>query len=235
MKDLLSFFTRIPVGRGSAEPEDLYLLVLVAAVIAFLPTVVFLITEGVLPRAVVSILSILSIYSITGLIHTDGLSDFSDGIMKKGLKDEKIRAMKDVNTGTAGLFSLVVLILGEFYAISDVRTSFLSVLSFFLVSEVSAKFSMIVGLTIFPTPDSGLAHSFKMRARRYDIPLFLLISLPIALISWRIWLNVFAGGLISAVVGLVSVRNFSFVNGDALGAMNEISRVVTMWLICLGL
>jgi len=55
------------------------------------------------------------------------------------------------------------------------------------------------------------------------------------MISWKIWLDVFAGGVISIIIGLISLKNFSYVSGDSLGAMNEISRVVTMWLMCLGL
>lgn len=235
MKSLVSFFTRIPVGGVAEGPSRLYLLVVVSALIALFPVVVFLITFQFLPRILVSILSLLSIYTTTGLLHVDGLSDFADGIMKKGSKEEKIKAMKDVNTGAAGLFSMILVIISEVYAISVVGVQIQTVILFFLVSEISSKFSMLVGLTFFPSPDSGLAHMLKGSTKKYDIPVFLAISLPVLFISFRIWLNILVGGAVSIVVGLISLKNFSFVNGDSLGAMNEISRAVTMWLICLGL
>jgi len=235
MRTLLSFFTRIPVGGSEEHPGKLYLLIIVAAIISLFPVAIFLLTYRFLPRTLVSILSIISIYGVTGLIHVDGLADFSDGIMKKGTREEKVKAMKDVNTGIAGIFSVVLVLLGEFYAISTIRISLFSILSFFLVSEISAKFSMLVGLTVFKAPDAGLAHDFKLGTKKYDAPIFLLISLPIIMISWKIWLDVFAGGVISIIIGLISLKNFSYVSGDSLGAMNEISRVVTMWLMCLGL
>jgi adenosylcobinamide-GDP ribazoletransferase len=235
MKSLLSFFTRIPVHNVNKEPAHLYLLVVVSALIALFPLAVFLVTFRFLPRVLVSILSLISIYAVTGLLHIDGLLDFADGIMKKGTKEEKIKAMKDVNTGAAGIFLLLMVILAEFYAINTFEIQTYMIVLLFLVSEISSKFSMLVGLTFFPSPDSGLANFFKGKVKKYDIPIFLVISLPIILISWKIWLDILAGGAISIAIGFISMQNFSFVNGDSLGAMNEISRAVTMWLICLGL
>ena len=52
----------------------------------------------------VSLLVVTSIAIITGIHHADGLADFADGLMVKGSKEKKLKAMKDVSTGSAGIW-----------------------------------------------------------------------------------------------------------------------------------
>ena len=51
---------------------------------------------------------VASIALMTGIHHTDGLADFADGLMTKGSKEKKRKAMKDLSVGSAGIFSIVI-------------------------------------------------------------------------------------------------------------------------------
>lgn len=236
MRSLISFFTRIP-ARGDVEraSNSLYLITLVAIIIALFPLILFIIIYRFVPRILLTIILLLSIYAVTGLLHLDGLADFSDGIMKKGTKDEKIRVLKDVNTGIGGTFSVIMVILIEFYAINSLRINLIQVAAFFIISEISAKLSMLYGLILFNAPEQGLAHEFKKSAKRSYLIIAVLLTTPLIIIFKITYFNIFVGIVISLIIGNLSNKNFGFVNGDSLGAMNEISRAATMWLICLGL
>jgi len=236
MRSLISFFTRIPAGGDISDiSSDLYLITLLAVIISLFPLSIFLIFYKFVPRILLSLVVIVTIYAVTGLLHLDGLADFSDGVMKKGKREDKIKVLKDPNTGVSGTFSVIFLVLAEFYAINAIKINILDIASFFVLSEISGKLSMLSGLTFFKSPESGLAYEFKKGVKNYYIIAAIAITFPLILIFRLIYLNILTGIVISLVIGWISINNFGFVNGDALGAMNEISRVVTMWLICLGL
>src|SRR3712207_9148749 len=49
---------------------------------------------------------------ITGVHHTDALADFADGLMAKGSKEVKHKAMLDPAVGSAGVAVLVIFFFG---------------------------------------------------------------------------------------------------------------------------
>lgn len=234
MKDLFSFFTRIPIrGDLVRASKQVYLLNLLGFIISLVPFAVYQLTFRFLPRELTPLIVLISIFSITGLIHIDGLSDLADGIVKKGDKESKIKALKDVNTGVAGTMFVLFDLLGIYLAIYTFHGSFLDSLAFFSISEISAKTSMLSGIAFFKAPDLGLSHIFKSNYKSWYFPIGIMTILPFfILFSWSILISL-SGILIGLLVGLISVRNFGFVNGDAIGAMNEISRVTTMWILCI--
>ncbi len=234
MKDLFSFFTRIPInGDLERASKQVYLLNVLGFVISLVPFTIYQVTVRFLPKELSSLLTLISMFLIIGLIHLDGLSDFADGIVKKGDRDSKIKALKDVNTGIAGTSFVLFDILAIFLAIYTFHGSFLNSLAFFSVSEISAKTSMLSGLAFFNAPDNGLAHVFKMNYRNWYLPIAIISIAPLfLLIHWLILVSLI-GIAIGLLVGYISIRNFGFVNGDAIGAMNEISRAAVMWILCI--
>ena len=91
---------------------------------------------------IVSLLVVASIAVVTGIHHTDGLADFADGLMTKGSKEKKLKAMKDVATGSAGIVSVVLYIVGAIIALS--LSSGFELFKIILLSEILSKFSMVL-------------------------------------------------------------------------------------------
>ena len=82
---LISFFTRIPVGRKIEYKEEnflkaLNLYSLLGAVIGFLLVIVYLIFNNTYINLLRGLILTLSYIAITGGIHLDGTADTSDGI-----------------------------------------------------------------------------------------------------------------------------------------------------------
>ncbi|MBA5941783.1 MAG: adenosylcobinamide-GDP ribazoletransferase [Methanophagales archaeon] len=170
MRDLISFLTQIPVKKVvniDAVTVNSHLFPFVGLLIGLIVAVVAFIVFGFLVVAVparaeiAALLTLLVLYLLTGLLHIDGLADFSDGLMAQGSRAEKRRAMKDAKIGIAGLFAVIILLLLSLSAIETVGAEFISTVAafdfnllyldpitvydfaaVFIIAEVSAKLSM---------------------------------------------------------------------------------------------
>ena len=217
MKNLLPFFTRIPV-RGDFEKirEELWALPLLAPLTSALGTLVLYLN---LPLA--NVLAVLVLYLTIGLLHLDGLADWADGVMVKGDRERKIKAMKDLNTGIAGVFAVVMVLFLQVYSLP-----FLPFYALYL-AELNSKFAMLLALATKKPLGWGLGAYFMegMNGRQLGIGtvLYLLLLLLIVYIEPRS-LSSILGLLAGAYVVHVSLRNFGGLNGDCIGAVAEITR-----------
>lgn len=233
LKSVFSFFTTIPV-KGDIELAggSLYALPLVSFIIVLPAATVKYLLDLRFPPVLASIVSISLLYGLTGIIHLDGLSDMFDGIAKQGGTEQKIKAMKDVNTGVAGTAAIVIVIMTETFALSEINGSFLLILSFLLTAELSAKLSMLTVLA-FGDFREGLGMMFKDSFKIRHFFYFLLISLIFIFLIRYYWFMLAAGFATGYIFTRISKRYFGGASGDIIGAANELSRVITMLLMCL--
>ncbi|ACS33040.1 adenosylcobinamide-GDP ribazoletransferase [Thermococcus gammatolerans] len=217
MRNLLPFFTRIPVkGDFERVRNELWALPLLAPLTSALATLVLYLE---LPLS--NVLAILALYFTTGLLHLDGLADWADGVMVKGDRERKIKAMKDLNTGIAGVFAVVMVFLLQVYS--------LPLLPFYALylAELNSKFAMLLALATRKPLGQGLGAYFMegMNGRQLTLgtALYLLLLLPVAYIEPRS-ISSLLGLLAGAYVIRLSLRNFGGLNGDCIGAVAEITR-----------
>ncbi len=223
MKSLISFFTRIPV-EGSLEDaaEKAYLLPFVAVLISFPASLSFYFLNLHVDSKLSALISLAVIYFISGLIHLDALADFADGIYARSL-----RAMKDVNVGIAGTFALVFVVVGTLYSLSLFNSkSFYEIFLFFLTAEVGAKLSMVTMIAFSKPLNTGLGKLFieKMSKQKFVFSLILSIILTL---NFTVLIAVAVGLLMK----FISERTFGGVNGDCIGASNEITRLLLMMIM----
>lgn len=250
MRAVISFLTKIPTK--SADIYDVakqtYLFPVVGFIIGLMVYLVGYTSFRFLPREVGAIIITLSIYVVTGLIHLDGLADFSDGIMASGDRQKKILVMKDVKIGVGGIFSTVFILLITFYSISllgMVETSKnifgynMPMYEFgcaLVISEVSAKLSMNTCLVVGRKMSSGIGSIFILHSTLTKYVIACLISTLIGILLTGFYFVIVYTGVVTAllIVGLAH-KNFGGVNGDVIGASNEIARVATLlvWLVVL--
>jgi adenosylcobinamide-GDP ribazoletransferase len=247
MKNVLSFLTRIPIKSTDIEDAayNQYLFPLVGMIIGFIASITGIISMRFFSKEIGALFTILSIYFVTGLIHLDGLSDFSDGLMASGSKQKKISAMKDVSIGIGGIFSVVFVLLTSFFVISDLgemvttagRHEYIFMYQFgcvVIMSEVSAKLSMNTCIVLGREMSDGIGSLFinNSTVRKYCVAVALSVLVGIVLTGF--YFIVVLTGLATAIVVVnIAHKNFGSVNGDALGASNEISRTVTLliWMV----
>ena len=220
---LLQFTTILPLGRQ----QDLmnfarhsYLYPCAGYIIGGLVALpVFFIAD----RAVAAAVTVALLLLITGAHHFDGLLDLGDGLMAHGDRERRISALTDRSVGAGGIAAGITVTLLLFAGLMASP----AVIYAIIIGEVCAKFSMAF-LTGYGTPFREGIHSYLHQYSRPVFPFIAaLLCIPLVL------LPVSPSGLaVSAIVMvacplilfLVSKRLFGGVNGDVVGASNEITR-----------
>jgi adenosylcobinamide-GDP ribazoletransferase len=235
MKALISLFqftTVLPLGKSQdleyfARKSYLYPIAGydIGSLIA-LP--LLLIADHIIAAAIAIALLIL----LTGAHHFDGLLDFGDGLMAHGDREQRIRALTDRNVG-AGAIALGISV--TLLAFAGLQGS-PSIIVAIIVGEVCAKYSMSF-LTAFGIP---FREGMQSYLHRYSKPYFPIISMLICLplIFLPIEPVKIFGAFLSMLICpmillLVSNRIFGGVNGDVVGASNEITRAIVILAIAL--
>jgi adenosylcobinamide-GDP ribazoletransferase len=229
---LLQFTTIIPLGK----PQDLeyfarhsYIYPLAGYIIGGLTALpLFFIADRNLAAAV----AIACILLISGAHHFDGLLDLGDGFMAHGSREARIRALTDRQIGAGGITAGIIVTLLLF---AGLLASPL-IISAVIIGEVCAKFSMAF-LTAYGTPFREGIHSYLHQFSRPYFP-FIAALFCIPLVFLPISPFKLAGAAITMVacpviLFIISRRLFGGVNGDIVGASNEITRALVILAIAL--
>ena len=229
---LLQFTTILPLGK----PQDLrdfarhsYIYPCAGYIIGGLTALpVFFIAD----RTIAAAVAIACIFLISGAHHFDGLLDLGDGLMAHGDREKRIRALTDRQVGAGGIaagITVTILLFAGLQASSSIIVAI-------LIGEVCAKFSMAL-LTACGTPFREGIHSylhqfskpyFPFVAALFCLPLVFLPVSPLRLAGAAI-----AMVICPVILSVISKRMFGGVNGDVVGASNEITRACVILIVAL--
>ncbi|MBQ7621060.1 MAG: adenosylcobinamide-GDP ribazoletransferase [Candidatus Methanomethylophilaceae archaeon] len=204
---------------------------------------------------VTAVLVLLTVYAGSKFLHFDGLTDFGDGMIVSGQQSDHIRALKDtlVGAGGIGVALITVLCSVAFYSMYDNRP--LMVLAFPAV-EVFVKNAMVIAASMGKPGNGMAARQVERTTSRSAVLGFIvsIIALAILLSVGGLFLNMYSGiewcdlfvpmivivivgMVVSTIIGMVMARTanrvFGMVNGDILGATNEVSRPFLVFFILL--
>jgi len=228
---VFSFLTIIPSSNATLEniAKYMYLFPIVGIVIGLLIGSFGFGLSFFLDPLLVSLLVVASIAIVTGIHHADGLADFADGLMVKGSKDRKLKAMKDLSTGSAGIVGIVLYLVGLIITIS--LTSGFDLFRAILISEILAKFSMVLMASLGNSASLGSNSSFVkiMKDKKKLAAAFIIMLIPVIVIGETTGLLMLGVTVILTVFLLViSNRSFGGITGDVLGATNELTRLASL-------
>ncbi len=170
-----------------------------------------------------------SIVIITGIHHTDGLCDFADGMMAKGTKEKKLKAMRDPAVGSAGVITIVLYAGGMIMALSMMK-GFALFQAIFL-SELLAKFVIVLQANRGSSAWQGLSSPFteSMKNKKKLAIAAALTIIPIILIGGMTGVIIIIAGVgMSFLLLILANRSFGGISGDVFGATNELVRLVSL-------
>ena len=204
---------------------------------------------------VTAVLVLLTVYAGSKFLHFDGLTDFGDGMIVSGQQSDHIRALKDTLVGAGGIGVALITVLCSVAFYSMCGTAAIAVLIFPAI-EVFVKNAMVVAASL-GKPGNGMAarqvERTTSRSAMFGM-IVSLVSLVILLAVGGLFLNLYSGRpwdellpvmiiiivvgmIVSTIVGCIMARTanrvFGMVNGDILGATNEVSRPFLIFLILL--
>ncbi|MEF8850711.1 MAG: adenosylcobinamide-GDP ribazoletransferase [Candidatus Bipolaricaulota bacterium] len=227
----LAFETTFPIGKGEE-----YFLSFVER--PFLFPVIGLIVGGFLggigillsfiPPFIGASLFMVGLYLICGILHTDGLADFADGLVTGGTHAERRAVMKDEKTGAAGLVTILVtnllLFAGlvELFAVKEPLFLFFVILS----AEVLSRETTLSLLVVGRSAHEGLGSTFIEKAGPWGWVRGTFISVAVLAVFWSpLALVPLAVALVAGYVVLrLGYRVIGGLNGDIVGAAVEFTR-----------
>ena len=239
LKNALAFLTIIPVGMdddGITQAAN-YMpsFPIIGALIGLATGVLLWGLQAILPSLIAGMLGLGFILLFTGAHHADGLLDFGDAIMILGSPEDKIRVMRDHQTGAGGLcLGLVVLSTTAFSMAALDRSIIIPSL---IVSEASSKFAMVLQAWAGNSAHEGLNTPFlqamheKPRWMRLGIAFFLTLAISVVTLRFAGAAMMLVGLLVAAVMLAIGKREFGGMTGDVMGATNELVRLVSLLVI----
>lgn len=253
LQSVLSFLTILPVARRRGDAaggsgywdirytaSNMHLFPVAGATIGIIVGAMAFGTSFFLHPLIVGLLVTGVLVILTGVHHTDALADFADGMMAKGGKEVKRKAMLDPAVGSAGVAALVLYFAGMivvFYAGGAI--SGLELFAGIVAAEVIAKYVMVLLASRGLSAWEGFSSPFTaaMKDRRKVIAATA-ITLP------TVWIA--GGGLAGGYAGLAALavslalaalmkhasdRSFGGISGDVLGASNEVARLASLLVL----
>lgn len=225
---VFSFLTIIPAGSSDLQTvaRHMYLFPVIGIAIGLLLGAAGWGMSFFLEPLVVGLLVAAGLVLITGIHHTDGLSDFADGLMVRGSKERKLEVMRDPKVGSAGIISIVF-----YVAAAVIALSFMKGFELFyaiLVGEIIAKFCMVLSASIGPSAWQGSNTMFidSMKDRKKLIIAGIITMAVIAAFQNHAgFVALGAAIVVTLIIVGVSRRSFGGISGDIMGAINELSRV----------
>lgn len=239
VKNSLAFLTVIPVGmdEDGVDQAAKYMpsFPVIGAMIGFATGILVWALDSFLPSLIVGTMGLGFVLLLTGVHHTDGLLDFGDALMFHGLPEDKMRIMRDQQTGAGGLTLGLIVLLTTAFSIAALDRSI--VIQTLTASEASAKFAMVFQAWAGRSARKGLNTSFveamhgRWRLLRLATAFSILIATSLVALHIVGLAVTFAGLLIAAVMLLISKRQFGGITGDVMGATNELARLASLLVV----
>ncbi len=254
VKCMVSFFTIIRIDVGQKEFDAMERRFWAAPVVGFLNGLLaaavclalVLLSASILLQAVAALATVMV---FSKFLHFDGLTDFGDGIVvSSGRREDHVRALKDSLIGAGGFGVALTVVLVTVACYADIAWYEGGIMAAVFAAEVLAKNAQVAAAA-FGEPGNGMAsRQVGLTDRASLVKSVILSAILLAVASlihfgvcrllgygfdWVIMAVCMALGLVlSVATGRVMAsaanRVFGFVNGDILGATNEISRAVML-------
>ena len=232
----LNFLTCIPLKpKNKIDKEEtkhtLAYFPLIGLIIGILLVVIYQLFSP-LSREIASLMVVISLIIITGVLHLDGFADALEGFYAGTTKEEILRIMRDTNRGTVAIVGLIVIILSKFLFLSKLPNNIIlpAIISMPILSRC-----MLV-LSIFTSDyarDDGKVSIFYQERHRVDF----FFAAAVCLFFLILFLQ-FKGIIVFIIVVALTLLLNKFITkkiggltGDTLGAINEISEALILFLL----
>jgi adenosylcobinamide-GDP ribazoletransferase len=232
IQSVLAFLTILPVGKQNQDiyyiAKNMYLFPAAGLVIGSIIGAMALGISDFLHPLLTGFLITGALVILTGVHHTDALADFADGLMAKGSKEIKHKAMLDPAVGSAGVATLVMYFAGMIIVFNIGFGSSLAIFTSIITAEVIAKYVMVLLANRGISAWEGFSSPF-IAAMKDRYKMIAATGIMVAIV----WFASSYAGFIALLISLmlaqllkyISSKSFGGVSGDVLGASNEITRL----------
>ncbi|GBC75005.1 Adenosylcobinamide-GDP ribazoletransferase [archaeon HR06] len=239
LASLIKFFTILPLKPHKDDltlaAKNIQLFPLIGFLLGLLSSLFYLFFSLLLPSLILGFLTFFFLSILNGFHHLDGLMDFGDGLMCKGSKEDKLKAMKDINLGVGGVSLGFFIISLTSLSLSLIPKGY--IIQSLVLVEGMAKFAMVILALIGNSAREGINRLFieeakKRKLRNFFISTILIFIIGIFLVRFLTLILLFFFSLLTTFfINLIAKRSFGGLTGDVFGATNEIVRMVSLLII----
>lgn len=228
----VQFLTRVPLRTASAVPHDRAVawFPVVGALIGVAVGGVFAATsELTASAAVAAAVAVVAGLLITGAFHEDGLADMSDAVAGGTTPQERLRILHDPLHGTYGVAALASSIVLRTAALASLSpaTGFAAAISAHTLGRTAA--TSVIG-RVGSARQSGLGATATDAVGEPGRTLGVITGLAVcaAATGWWVAMLVPVAALGTAAVVTVARRAFGGINGDVLGAVEQVTEIAVL-------
>ena len=235
IRSILGFLTILPVGKHDHDiyyvAKNMYLFPIAGLAIGAIIGAMALGISNFLHPLLTGFLITGALIIITGVHHTDALADLADGLMAKGSKEAKHKAMLDPAVGSAGVAALVMYFAGMIIVFNIGFGSGLMIFTSMITAEVISKYTMVLLANRGLSAWEGISSPFTV-AMKDMRKMLAATGIMVAIIGFASSYAGFAALAISLILAqlikYVSNKSFGGISGDVIGASNEITRLSSL-------
>jgi len=176
-------------------------------------------------RPVAALVDVITLATLSGALHLDGLCDAADGLYGRRSKEKALAIMKDSRIGAMGVVVLICCLGLKWAGLSAIdahRTVWL------VIIPAYARSTVLFGVKLLPygRPEGGTGHAFFQSpltpADYWGVAILLVLSL---FTGWPGFLVVNLGfAVLTAGILLYYKSKIKCITGDMLGAMIELAE-----------
>jgi adenosylcobinamide-GDP ribazoletransferase len=235
----IGFLSRVPVGRTERawdafrkRPATMVaagypigaVLALPMLLVGVLPDVVRV------PNTTIAFVFLVWVYLVTGITHLDGVTDLGDAAAVHGDVDRRRAVLKDSAIGAGGALALGAVLVGLTTAGIGLANAPVAAATMVISVEVAAKTGMATTVCLSEPRHEGLGAALLESSGPAALIAVVAVATPAALLTWpRGGPPLVGGGLVLVAAFTAKYwagRALGGVNGDVLGAINELVRIV---------
>ena len=224
---VISFFTRLPVGKLVVYEPSLYvkglytfpLMGIVVGAFLYLP-------EWFLGAANehLSLFRVLFYVLITGGIHLDGLADACDGLFSGRKGDRILEIMKDSHIGTFGVVGLILYFMIFYHFVGGLEFAWVIMMP--MVGRTIAYW--VASFSKYARTDEGMGYLFINEARIWLASIYMIMLGVVAIVVLGFnGIIAFGASVVMALLTAMHInRKIGGQTGDTIGLVIEFSQMV---------
>jgi len=233
LRDAVSFLTRIPAHRHSANGSDMSAAVpwfpVVGLALGLLQAAIYLGLLKLLPSLPASAVVVALLCLVTGAFHHDGLADMADAFGGGWTVEQRLEILKDSRLGTYGVTALCLVLIVEVSAISSL-SGWPAVYAMASAHTLSRAMSTVAMVTSTPARDSGLGVDYLTGLNSKAVVVAGVFATVVVAVGFKVWAIVIvagAGAVTLAVVRL-AISKIGGISGDVLGGIQQLTKLATL-------
>ncbi len=231
---LLSFFTRIPIGRFVKYDEEkfvkgLKIYCLVGLVIGAFLSLGYFIGDFLQIFYIKGLIITIFYIIITGGIHLDGTADTSDGLFSGRTGDKVFEIMSDSRIGAFGVISLILTIMSQVILFSHIDLYTL------ILVPVVGRTSVVVACSNmnYAKKSTGMGTLFIETIKINELVFNTVITLIICVFMPNYIMQIMSTiitFLCVLIIGKWIKNKISGMTGDTCGFVAEMSQIIFMFV-----